>query len=410
LNVSNVRITKRAVDALEVTGRDYFIWDREISGFGVRVRATGAKSYVVQYRAGKGRGAPSRRMTLAPVGKVTPEEARDMARRVVGDVAHGDDPAAERTRKRRELTVREVSTRYLTEHVRPHNKPSWAKQIELLLNVHILPAFGTKRIGDVTRSDIKKWHSDMVSTPYGANRCLAVLRKMFTLAHKDWELIETNPAAGVKSFAEAKRERFFSNDELKAIGGWLASAEKGRSELPHFLLATRLLLLTGMRFGEVATLRWTDVDLQAGLVRLKDAKAGARSVALNSQAVAFLANAARHGPYVCGPGDANEPLTKGSYHAFWRRLLEGTGLRDARPHDFRHTVATLGAMAGGTAFTLRDLLGHKTVAITSGYVARTVDPIRALSETVGERISAAMKPEHASEAEDNVVLIGAKQG
>jgi integrase len=348
-------------------------------------------------------------MTLAPVGKVTPEEARDMARRVVGDVAHGDDPAAERTRKRRELTVREVSTRYLTEHVRPHNKPSWAKQIELLLNVHILPAFGTKRIGDVTRSDIKKWHSEMSSTPYGANRCLAVLRKMFTLAHKDWELIETNPAAGVKPFAELKRERFFSNEELRTIGQWIAAAEEGRSELPHFLLATRLLLLTGMRFGEVATLRWTDVDLQAGLVRLKDAKAGARSVALNTHAVAFLANATKHGPYVCGPGDASEPLTKGSYHAFWRRLLECTGLRDARPHDFRHTVATLGAMAGGTAFTLRDLLGHKTVAITSGYVARTVDPIRALSEIVGERIASAMAAKEEEQAVRNVVVIGASR-
>jgi integrase len=116
----------------------------------------------------------------------------------------------------------------------------------------------------------------------------------------------------------------------------------------------------GMRFGEVATLRWADVDLPAGLVRLKDAKAGARSVALNSQAMAFLASAGIHSAYVCGPGNASEPLTKGSYHAFWRRLLEGTGLWDARPHDFRHTVATLGAMAGGTAFTLRDLLEHRT--------------------------------------------------
>jgi integrase len=232
---------------------------------------------------------------------------------------------------------------------------------------------------------------------------------MFTLAHKDWELIETNPAAGVKPFAEAKRERFFSNEELRSIGQWLTAAEANKSELPHFLLATRLLLLTGMRFGEVATLRWADIDLQAGLVRLKDAKAGARSVALNSQAVAFLASAGRHGPYVCGPGAASEPVTKGSYHAFWRRLLEGTGLRDARPHDFRHTVATLGAMAGGTAFTLRDLLGHKTVAITSGYVARTVDPIRALSEIVGERITAAMKPEHAGESTENLIAIGSKR-
>jgi integrase len=83
-------------------------------------------------------------------------------------------------------------------------------------------------------------------------------------------------------------------------------------------------------------------------------------------------------------------MTRFDYHAFWRRLMAATGLVNARPHDCRHTVATLGAMAGGTAFTLRDLLGHKTVAVTAGYVARTVDPVRALSEDVGSRIGPAL--------------------
>jgi integrase len=86
-------------------------------------------------------------------------------------------------------------------------------------------------------------------------------------------------------------------------------------------------------------------------------------------------------------------MTRFNYHAFWRRMVVATGLVNARPHDCRHTVATLGAMAGGTAFTLRDLLGHKTVAVTAGYVARTVDPVRALSEDVGGRIGAALAPQ-----------------
>ena len=76
-----------------------------------------------------------------------------------------------------------------------------------------------------------------------------------------------------------------------------------------------------------------------------------------------------------------------------RVLTKGAGLSNARPHDCRHTVATLGAMAGGTAFTLRDLLGHKTVSVTSGYVARMVDPIRQLSEAVGDRVGAALSSE-----------------
>jgi integrase len=328
-------------------------------------------------------------MTLAAASKLTPDEARTLAKGIIGDVARHDDPAAERARKRREMTIREVAALYVTDHVKPHNKASWAGEVELILNKRILPAFGTKRIGDLTRAEIKRWHSRMAGSPYRGNRCLAVLRRMMSLAHREWEMRDDNPASGVKPFPERRRERFFSTAELRSIGEWLATVERTGSENGAFILATRLMLLTGMRFGEVASLRWSDVDLSANVVRLRDAKAGPRTVPLNSQAVALLANTDNRGPYVCGL-NGGEIITRFAYHAFWRRLKRGTGLVDARPHDCRHTVATLGAMVGGTAFTLRDLLGHKTVAITSGYVARTVDPIRELSEAVGKRIGAAL--------------------
>jgi integrase len=398
--MSGKRITKRLVDQLPTNGRDYIFWDGELPGFGVRVRSSGSKSYVVQYRAGRGRNAPSRRMTIAATSKLPPDEAREVAKGIIGDVARSDDPAAERAKKRSEMTLREIATLYLADHVKPHNKASWAKEIQLILNSRILPTFGTKRIGDLTRAEIKRWHSSMAASPYRANRCLAVLRKMLSLAHREWELRHDNPAIGVKSFPERRRDRFFTRVELKAIGEWLAEAQRQASEHPGFVLATRLMLLTGMRLGEVATLRWADVDLSANLVRLQDAKAGARTVPLNSQAVAFLANVRPRGTYVCGLNRGRRSMTRFDFHAFWRRLTKAIGLANARPHDCRHTVATWGAMAGGTAFSLRDLLGHKTVAITSGYVARTVDPIRALSENIGSRIGAALtaRPERSVDA------------
>ena len=115
-------ISKRLVDSLEAIGAEYFVWDGNLKGFGIRVRETGAKSYIVKYRAGTGRKAPTRRMTIAAVGKVAPDAARAMAdSRIIGDVARGDDPASERTRERREMTIREVADRYVSEHVRPHN-------------------------------------------------------------------------------------------------------------------------------------------------------------------------------------------------------------------------------------------------------------------------------------------------
>jgi len=97
------------------------------------------------------------------------------------------------------MTIREVAALYLADHVKAHNKPSWAKEIELILRARILPAFATKRIGDLTRADIKRWHSRMAASPYRANRCLAVLRKMLSLAHREWELRDDNPAIAGKA-------------------------------------------------------------------------------------------------------------------------------------------------------------------------------------------------------------------
>src|SRR5262245_53148165 len=100
------RITRRLVDSLKATGREYFVWDGKLAGFGVRVQASGAMSYVVKYRAGSGRSAPTRRVTLARAGKITPDKARDLARKTLGSVAHGADPAAAKAAEKRAETVR----------------------------------------------------------------------------------------------------------------------------------------------------------------------------------------------------------------------------------------------------------------------------------------------------------------
>ena len=124
--MANQRITKRVVDGLKARESEYAIWDAQMPGFGVRVRPTGAKSYVVVYRAGSGRGAPVRRYTVAGVGKITPEGARMLAKAVLGQVAHGHDPAGEKTTERGMPTIAELAERFLSEHVETKRKPGTA--------------------------------------------------------------------------------------------------------------------------------------------------------------------------------------------------------------------------------------------------------------------------------------------
>ena len=120
------RITKRLVDNLKPNGEDHFVWDDTLIGFGVRMQPTGAKSYVVKYRAGSGRGAPTRRLTLGRVGTLTPDEARTLARKTLGAVAHGSDPAAAKAAERRASTLQELAELFLAEHVDAKRKSTTA--------------------------------------------------------------------------------------------------------------------------------------------------------------------------------------------------------------------------------------------------------------------------------------------
>jgi Arm DNA-binding domain len=117
--VASSQITRRLINSLKPRPDEYFVWDGSLSGFGVRVQSTGAMSYVVKYRAGSGRSAPTRRLTLAKAGTITPDEARTLAKKTLGLVAHGADPAAQRAAEKRASTLAEVAEQFLTEHVDP---------------------------------------------------------------------------------------------------------------------------------------------------------------------------------------------------------------------------------------------------------------------------------------------------
>jgi hypothetical protein len=128
------------------------LWDDELRGFGLRIEPSGTMTYLVRYRCGGGRSAPLRQMVIGRHGVLTPEEARKEARIQLARVAQGDDPAGERSAKRKEFTVRHLVERYVAEHLLTHNKPATRKEFERIARSEIIPAFGSTRVGDLTRS------------------------------------------------------------------------------------------------------------------------------------------------------------------------------------------------------------------------------------------------------------------
>src|SRR4051794_35014477 len=163
------KITKRSVDALRAQGdgAEAVLWDSELKGFGIRVQRGGAKSYILHYRVGTGRGAPLRKLTIGRHGSPwTAETARSEAKRLLGMVEGGADPAAEKITRREAPTIRELAERFLTEHAGAKRKASTAAEYKRLLDKIILPVLGNRKVVDVTRAEAARLHHAQRSAPY----------------------------------------------------------------------------------------------------------------------------------------------------------------------------------------------------------------------------------------------------
>lgn len=381
------KLTNRTVAATRPRDRDVFVWDDELPGFGLRVKPSGVKSYVIQYR---NRHNDSRRITIGRHGVIGPEKARRKAKKMLADVQDGADPATERKDDREAPTVAELAEKYLREHAAPHKKPRSVEEDQRLLRLHVLPALGRKKVAGITRADITGLHHAMRDTPGAANRTLALVSKMLNLAEK-WGLRPdgSNPCRHVDRYPERKMERFLSVDELGRLGAVLAEAERTATELRSVIAAVRLLMFTGARLGEILNLEWSHVDFERSCLRLPESKTGAKVIHLNAPALEVLNGIERDGsPWVIAGRDPDKPLV--NLRKPWHRIRKAAGLDNVRLHDLRHSFASVGAAGGLSLPMIGALLGHTQAATTQRYAHLAADPLKQAADMIGERIRAAI--------------------
>jgi integrase len=377
------KLIKRLVDATEPGPAEFFVWDSEIPGFGLRVLPTGRKSYVVQYRVGR----RSRRISLGPCSVLSCEQARNRAMAAVAAAKNGEDPAAQRDADRKAITVRELAVRFDEEHIAVRLKASTAKEYRRNLQRFILPALGHLTVAATSRADVAKLHHDLRAVPYQANRCIEVVSKMFNLAEM-WGLRPdgTNPRKHLRKYPEEKRQRFLSAAELRRLGEVLRDMEAEGVELPSAILATRLLTFTGCRLGEVMTLKWDYVDLASRVLRLPDSKTGAKAVHIGEPAVELLRRAipAPSNPWVIIGTIDGQRLS--DLQGFWQRVRARAGLKDVRIHDLRHTFASAALASGEGLPMIGKLLGHTQVQTTARYAHLADGPVRSAADVVSLRL------------------------
>lgn len=372
------------------------------------VTPAGARSYAIDYRAGTGRGAPKRRFVIGRHGTLTPEKARIEARRLLGAVAAGGDPAEARLAERRALTIAELADLYLAEGA-AHKKDSTLRADRGRIVHHIKPLLGRKRADQVTRADIERLLIDVKSgktaVPIppkgertsgslpsgGAGAAAQSVTLMGTLlAFAVQRGVRTdNPARGVKKPPVRKMERFLSEAEIARLAEAL-DADAARSGNPYPAAAIKLLLLTGCRRGEIIGLQWAHIDVERLCLRLPDSKTREKVIYLNPPTLALLSGLPRisGNPHVIAGERAGLPF--GGIDKVWFRVRAAARLDDVRLHDLRHSFASIGAVGGLSLPIIGALLGHKHTATTARYAHLSADPLRAANDAVGARIAAAM--------------------
>ena len=169
-------ISRRTVEALPVGEREAVFWDRELSGFGVRVYPSGSKVYLVQTRA----GGKSRRVTIGRHGLLTPEQARRKAAMLIAGIKAGEEPSRKGHASAGGPTLAEVGERYLREHVAVRCKPTMAGAYRHALNKFLVPAFGSLPLGAIGRDQVASLHYRLHKTPTMANQVVDTLSRLFS--------------------------------------------------------------------------------------------------------------------------------------------------------------------------------------------------------------------------------------
>ena len=364
----NLRLTKSRIEALEPRKSPYDVRDTELRGFGVRVLPSGGKRFFVHSQH-EGRRVWK---TVGDADGIGLEEARRQATKLLAAIRR-DEPMALAEERLFEAVAEEVFSRYGRNW-----KPRTMKVNRNYLRNQILPWFGGRNIADIDRQDVQRWFASLRTTPVAADRSAPVLSVIMRQAELYGYRPEgSNPCAGIRRYRRKGRERFLSEPELRRLGTVLDSHE---ARHPREVAFIRLVLLTGCRVSEIATLQWS--DYREGRLFLRDGKVGPRTVWLSSPARTVLAGLPRTGRWVFPSPQRRGPLSVTIFETFWRRVREEAGIADARLHDCRHTYASIAIMQGETVTATARLLGHNDAATTLKYAHLSDRPVREAADAL----------------------------
>lgn len=414
---SGVALTKRVVDAAEKRDRRYHVWDGELTGFALRVEPTGVKTFVIKYRAeGGGRSAKQRWLVIGRFGALTPDQARKIAKAKLGSVAAGADPAGELQARRREMTMAALIDLYEKEGCVIQRgkrqgepmKPTTKAYTLARLRHHVVPLLGTRRAAEINPGDIERFVADVTAGKTakdekvgprkriivrgGAGAARKVVRDfsaVFSFARRN-EIVESNPCetAAVRK-TDNRRERYLTLEEVTRLGAALDELEAEGVNVKAVNIA-RLWALTGCRRTEIAGLRWSEVNLDEGVLILDDSKTGKSLRPLGGAAIALLRSIDKAADLeFVFPAERGDGHFQGIKNT-WSKAIKKAKLPGVTPHTLRHTIGSTATSTGEALALTGAILGHANPRSTAIYAHVQIDPSRQAAERVSGKIAAAL--------------------
>jgi integrase len=413
------KLSSSVADGAKARAGRYFIWDTELVGFALRVNPTGTRTWVVKYRSeGGGRNAPVRWHRVGAFPALSGQEARKAAKKLLAKVELGEDPMGDLAAKRREMTVSTLVDLYEEEGCVVQRgcrigtpMKSLTKQYTMArLRHHVIPLLGKRKISEVTGGDVESFAKQVTSGATakdekvgprkriivrgGAGAARKVVRDLsavFEFALRR-TLVPNNPVlhASVRK-SDNRRERFLDLEEVKRLGAALDELER-EGVNPKAVNIARLWALTGCRRNEIAGLRWSEVDLEAGMLILQDSKTGASRRPLGAAAVALLdslRDADDVRPEFVFPAERGTGFYQGTKRV-WAEAIKRADLPGVTPHVLRHTLGSAAASSGEALLMVGSLLGHKNARSTQIYAHITHDPARLAADRVSAPLAIAL--------------------
>jgi integrase len=379
------KLSDRVVKTLPAPAHgNRIVYDADVTGFGCRITAAGARAFVVNYR--RKVDGRERRYTIGSFPDWSVGAAREEAKRLKRAIDGGADPVGEQQAIREAPTVADLCDRFVEDLLGTDSKlrPSTSAGYRGHIRDVVKPRLGKFKVAAIGFADIQNLHRQVSKErgAYSANRLAALLAKMFSLSMR-WGWRPDNPVKGIERNQEQKRERYLSNEELARLTTALA-VDEDRQAADIF----RLLLLTGARKTEVLGARWCDFDLTTGVWSKPSSATKQRKphrVPLSAPARALLAGIDRADSQFTFPGryDGHRKRVEDA----WQRVCQAAGIRGVRIHDLRHSFASQLASAGIGLHTIGALLGHSQPATTHRYAHLMDDPLREATERVGAIVS-----------------------